>query len=825
LENNPNVINLGDAVLEYDFYEALPSNGFVLFSHGDGSSKSSPRNIVIAKELRKHGYSSFLFDLLTLDEQRKKGYSSDLNYRKYFDLTDDRLFRVIKWLIDNRYIGTDGFTLIGSGRGAAIAILNAIRHQNYVKVLICRGGNFVNLPKDLDYNKIKANTLFIVGAEDKNRALNIDIYNKIRNKNKEYYEIKDADKLFSAPYNALTEVASKISSYVQEYFPSQTKVKDKQPTNNDNEVEGSPIIEDHYGSMGSILSDQPTDVDQLGRAGIAKVISMVLRNIRLQRKGPFLLHINGKWGSGKSSLLRFLRKELEKDFDQLQKEYPEYIIRPLLDKKCDNGRWVIINYNAWQLQRAGPSWWMLIDSLYSQAVKSSVLTWKVKQKVRLLERIWRIRNGISHRFLIPSLFLIGFFSVLLILALLNSSVNAAFFDKGIVDYLTKNPIDLGIIGTLVTLIVSLVTVSKTLIPGSTQTADEFIGKVNDPMNKLNRHFYQLLGWIGNPVVFFIDDLDRCNHDYTVELLERIQTIYREDTVHKSSIVDSFYSKIKKKGCSDKPDVVYVIAADRRWLYSSYDKYFEIFLSYMNEEGRPLRYAFLDKIFQTSISVPPVSKTFKKDYWNSLIKQEPIRSDTTIKDQNSQTQETVDLNKNEFKNSRFTEVLKSVKTDPSDNAYDEENRLTEASLRLVSPELEKEAQSFLKPYEILLDDNPRQMKIVVNTFIMNLAIQVRSRGSEYLDEHKIALLTILSVRWPRLCEYLSQYPEKVDQVVAKWNNLQTTNADDRTIGQNKFPEDLLNLFDNPSVINVIQGKINNSNKGSLTSADLRKFGYY
>ena len=59
--------------------------------------------------------------------------------------------------------------------------------------------------------------------------------------------------------------------------------------------------------------DQPTDEDLLGRKPLTEALSKFLRNICMRYEGTFLLHINGKWGSGKSSLLRLLRIELEKE--------------------------------------------------------------------------------------------------------------------------------------------------------------------------------------------------------------------------------------------------------------------------------------------------------------------------------------------------------------------------------------------------------------------------------------------------------------------------------------------------------------------------------
>jgi hypothetical protein len=98
--------------------------------------------------------------------------------------------------------------------------------------------------------------------------------------------------------------------------------------------------------------DYPTNTDELRRKPFAVSLTNRLVNIRAQNEkerqyGAFLLHLHGPWGSGKSSLLKLMKDELE--------------------GKLPN--WIVIEFNAWQHQRTGPPWWSLIDIVFDKSVR------------------------------------------------------------------------------------------------------------------------------------------------------------------------------------------------------------------------------------------------------------------------------------------------------------------------------------------------------------------------------------------------------------------------------------------------------------------------
>jgi hypothetical protein len=90
--------------------------------------------------------------------------------------------------------------------------------------------------------------------------------------------------------------------------------------------------------------DSPAERDALGRRGFARALALRIDRIwneynnRAHAKGSFMVHLHGPWGSGKSSILRLLRSELQERSDV-------------------RSRWIVVEFNAWQNQRLDPPWW------------------------------------------------------------------------------------------------------------------------------------------------------------------------------------------------------------------------------------------------------------------------------------------------------------------------------------------------------------------------------------------------------------------------------------------------------------------------------------
>jgi len=146
--------------------------GLVVFAHGSGSSRRSPRNNYVAGVLRERGLGTLLFDLLTESEDRVRENRFDI------ELLTDRLVAVTEWLgtrEDTRGLPVGYF---GSSTGAAAALRAAARLPDAVDAVVSRGGR-VDLAADvLEY--VEAPTLFVVGGADTEvLALNRDAHARL----------------------------------------------------------------------------------------------------------------------------------------------------------------------------------------------------------------------------------------------------------------------------------------------------------------------------------------------------------------------------------------------------------------------------------------------------------------------------------------------------------------------------------------------------------------------------------------------------------------------------------------------------------------------
>jgi putative phosphoribosyl transferase len=138
----------------------LPSaaSGLVVFVHGSGSSRFSPRNVAVAEALSQAGLATLLFDLLTAAEEGDR--------RKVFDipLLADRLLDAIHWVEQDPELSTLPLGLFGSSTGAAAALVAAARMGEKVRAVVSRGGRPDLAAAALD--AVYSPTLLIVGGRD-----------------------------------------------------------------------------------------------------------------------------------------------------------------------------------------------------------------------------------------------------------------------------------------------------------------------------------------------------------------------------------------------------------------------------------------------------------------------------------------------------------------------------------------------------------------------------------------------------------------------------------------------------------------------------------
>ena len=163
-ENDPTFveIRLGSVNLEGNL--SVPNNpvGIVLFAHGSGSSRMSPRNRFVARELNQKGIATLLFDLLTRDEEEVDMHTAHLRFD--ISLLSDRLVETTNWLLKNSKISNLNIGYFGASTGAAAALVAASEKHDVVKAVVSRGGRPDLAGSSL--NLVKCPTLLIVGGYD-----------------------------------------------------------------------------------------------------------------------------------------------------------------------------------------------------------------------------------------------------------------------------------------------------------------------------------------------------------------------------------------------------------------------------------------------------------------------------------------------------------------------------------------------------------------------------------------------------------------------------------------------------------------------------------
>ncbi|WP_237068086.1 dienelactone hydrolase family protein [Microbulbifer guangxiensis] len=147
-----------------DGFLTLPegSHTLVLFAHGSGSSRFSPRNRAVAAELNRAGFGTLLFDLLTAEENRIDEQTRE--FRFDIPLLAKRLTGALDWAHLQPDLAQRHYGLFGSSTGAAAALIAAALRPTLVRAVVSRGGRPDLAGQALP--RVQAPTLLVVGGED-----------------------------------------------------------------------------------------------------------------------------------------------------------------------------------------------------------------------------------------------------------------------------------------------------------------------------------------------------------------------------------------------------------------------------------------------------------------------------------------------------------------------------------------------------------------------------------------------------------------------------------------------------------------------------------
>lgn len=151
-----------NVILEGDLAIPASARGIVIFAHGSGSSRHSPRNRHVARILQDAGLATLLLDLLTSEEEAIDIHTAHLRFD--IDLLAKRLGGATEWFVQNDPAKHLQVGYFGASTGAAAALMAAAERRDLIKAIVSRGGR-----PDLAHDalpKVVAPTLLIVGGDD-----------------------------------------------------------------------------------------------------------------------------------------------------------------------------------------------------------------------------------------------------------------------------------------------------------------------------------------------------------------------------------------------------------------------------------------------------------------------------------------------------------------------------------------------------------------------------------------------------------------------------------------------------------------------------------
>jgi putative phosphoribosyl transferase len=202
-----------DDFIEGNLHVPPNAKGVVLFAHGSGSSRFSPRNKFVAEVLNNADIATLLIDLLTSGEE-----AIDVRTREYrfdIELLAKRLISATEWIKKNPQTRSLNMGLFGSSTGASAALIAAAKLPDDVAAVVSRGGR-----PDLamEYlTEVQAPTLFIVGGRD---IVVLDLNKKAMAQvpaEKKLEIVAGATHLFEEP-GKLEEVAKLATDWFLEHF-------------------------------------------------------------------------------------------------------------------------------------------------------------------------------------------------------------------------------------------------------------------------------------------------------------------------------------------------------------------------------------------------------------------------------------------------------------------------------------------------------------------------------------------------------------------------------------------------------------------------------
>jgi len=388
----------------------------------------------------------------------------------------------------------------------------------------------------------------------------------------------DETTIFQPPIHLLKkQKEGTVPIYVYSNIPDQ-RYFEPLPTNQNKVREREP---ENLNEVVTLQGDGSTKDDKLLREPFINALKSHIDKYwdEAENLDSYTIHLDGEWGSGKSSILDMLEPKLQED------------------------GWAVVRYNAWQNQHLEKPWWVFLYKVYQKTLSSEPIEFR-RMRLQWYNFKWKVLS--PNKAVILSIGIIVFALFIIVRA---NGFDWIFAFEPTAEATLK----------LVTLLISVFGglwvasnfIVNTILSGSSKPEDSFYKKLSDPMDSFKSYFKNIVSITSKKTAIFIDDLDRCREGTTVGLLEGIQTLFKDQKV------------------------LYIIAGDGQWISTCFEVHYSAFKH--DKAGHSLGDSFLAKVFQMSTAVPTMSPEAKGQYLRHLLNID-TPSNQSVKNSNEITDE-------------------------------------------------------------------------------------------------------------------------------------------------------------------------------------------
>lgn len=528
------------------------------------------------------------------------------------------------------------------------------------------------------------------------------------------------------------------------------------------------------------LLDGPPHVDLLGRAPLVEEVAFFLHRTSEYAKARaqpgqepdgFMLHIDGKWGAGKTSLARELEERVwtGSAAEGVSEDDPDKLLR----------HWLPVYLSAWSAESHGLAWWSIAMAVRTQI--RSELGWLGRWRFRLRELWMRYsRSAIKTLVGLVVLGVVLFFAFGPVSDFLSDQFGGS---KGSGSKGSQPP--------LPTLLANLVTITvplAALIAGFGRMVSKERRRWRWPRRQpsdldldvdwsksiLPRAYLRWLRRMTDKdILLVVDDLDRCSAEFTVEMLSTLQEMVRVDGT--TGTLDLAH---QVSGGPPTHALAALVLSDQGWLESSLEAHYGIDPRAGADQGKSFGASFLEKTFIASVCLPRLGANQRREVLlGSLQSQGPaapavpapavnengngakrlpvsppaVLVGASGNDGGSAVEELRDRIA-DLERPEPTEVKTLIKSIRTLDPVNRERMHIELARRMNQPQyLAKEEAQLLADYAPILEPSPRGVKRTLVGFWLNRALAQSIPLAEPLSDEEIMRWTILKQRWPAIAQ--------------------------------------------------------------------------